>query len=76
MVAERFIAELQVPSEMFVSVIVVLAVTPEMVTVAEPPVKVTVFVPMLAHVNEVTSKLNDTDEQLSVLPLSISAVAL
>ena len=45
MVAERFIVELQVPSEMFVSVIVVLEVTPEMVTVAEPPIKVTVFDP-------------------------------
>ena len=31
---------------------------------------------MLAHVNVVTSKLNDTEEQLSVLPLSISAVVI
>ena len=31
---------------------------------------------MLAHVNAVTSKLNDTEEQLSELPLSMSAVVI
>ena len=40
-----FMAELQDPSEIFVSVIVVLTATEGTVTIASPPVSVTVFVP-------------------------------
>ena len=55
---------------------VTVAVAVEVFPLASTPVNVTVFVPRLAHVNVVTSKLNDTEEQLSVLPLSISAVVI